>query len=402
MEINGITNSKDIVVTFSPWTDRNNDGIEFSLLRLHIQESLYGVIPGGEAELVHSGKQPSIDLANEQETGTIEIQDTKKGGFSYKFNVFITKRKVLNEILSVEFICIPGEGTDKDTLERGKQFYTKTLSETYPDIWSAIDASYPGRKDKRVETNVSDNVKIYRDNETSYDFVKKLGFSWKNHSVFAFGWDGLLLKEIVGINSFGKREDDLEAIKKVYGGQMEWTQISFSSLKYNVENNSILFNPWQDPWKDDTTALDLWKSVTPDNQYKKLEPKHVSSAVTGTKEYKIYGPDYYIIEENRNSCESFYNSRGYSSVTILGDDMPRDWKLGDTVLYARKTDDENIDIITKCIVASNELFYSQEGSTKTGPHGRDFEWTTVLWGVDGKEEKWSKELEENTENKESK
>lgn len=400
MEITGITNSKDIVVKFSPWTDRNNDGIEFSLLRLHVQESLYGVIPGGEAELVHSGKQPSIDLANTQETGTIEIQDTKEDGLSYKFNVFITKRKIFNEIVSLEFICIPGQNSDADTLERGKHFYTKTLSETYPNIWSAIQASYPGNIDKRVDTNISDKTKIFRDNETSYDFVKRLGFSWKNGSVFAFGWDGLLLKEIIGKNSFGDQEDG-ENIRKVYGGQKEWTQLTYSSLKYNVKNNIKLFNSWEDPWKDDTEALDLWKSVTPDDWYKKVEPKHLTTSITGTREYKLHGHDYYVLEENKNSCESFSESKGYSSVTILGDDMPRDWRLGDTILYARKTDDENIDIISKCIVASNELFYSQNGSTKVGPHGRDFEWTTILWGADGKEEEWSKELEENTENKEA-
>lgn len=400
METTGITNSKDIVITFSPWTDRNNDGIEFSLLRLHVQESIYGVIPGGEAELVHSGKQPSIDLANTQETGTIEIQDTKEGGFNYKFNVFITKRRLFNEILSLEFICIPGSDVDKNTLERGKHFYTKLLSETYPSIEEAIRASYPGPIDKRVETNVPDTVKIFRDNETSYDFVKRLGFSWKNGCVFAFGWDGLLLKEIIGKNSFGDQEDG-ENIKKVYGGQKEWTQMSFSSLKYNVKNNIKLFSAWEDPWKDDTSALDLWKSVTPDDWYKEVKPKNIAAAINGIRHYSLYQPDYYILEENKSACNSFYESKGYSSVTILGDDMPKDWRLGDTILYGRKTDDENVDVISRCIVASNELFYSQQGSTQTGPHGRDFEWTTVLWGADGKEEKWSKEVEENEENKEA-
>ena len=85
--------------------------------------------------------------------------------------------------------------------------------------------------------------------------------------------------------------------------------------------------------------------------------------------------------------------------------MPKTWRLGDAVLYSRKKDDENWDVLNRrCIVASNELFFSQQGSTKTGPHNFPFEWQTVLWGIDenGQLEPWSNELEENKENKESK
>lgn len=394
-------NSKEVSVSLSPWTDKGNNGIRFNLFRLHIQESIYGRIPGGEAELIYQRTDEALEMIRNQETGTIEIQDNKEDGISYKFNIFITKRNTFNDILSIEFICIPGKDAKSDTLERGKQFYTKLLSETYPDIWSAIDSSYPGNKDKRVETNVPDTVKIFRDNETSYDFVKRLGFSWKNSSVFAFGWDGFLLKEIIGINSFGKREEEDNQIKKIFGDRKEWTQISSKSSKYNVSLNTVLFNPWKDPYKNEEKK-DLWKSVTPENKYEKLEPNLVTSSITGDREYVIHDPKYYILEENRIDCESFSKAKGYGSIVILGQDIPKDWKLGDTVLYSRKKDEESWDIHDKkCIVASNELFFSQEGSTKTGPHNLPFEWQTVLWGVDSSDELWDEELEENKENKES-
>ena len=131
-------NPKNETVSLSPWTDQDEEkGVHFSLFRLHIQESLYGEIPSGEAELIHSGTdKEALEMIEKQETGTIEIQDNKEGGFHYTFNIFITKRNFYNEILSLEFICIPGdeEDKDKDTLERGIQFYTKLLSETYPNI----------------------------------------------------------------------------------------------------------------------------------------------------------------------------------------------------------------------------------------------------------------------------
>ena len=203
-----IKNSKEVSVSLSPWTDKDGNEASFSLFRLHVQESIYGVIPRGEAELVYPRTDKALEMIKNQETGTIEIIDNKENGLSYKFNIFITKRRTFNEILSIEFICIPGDGTDKNTLEKGKNFYTRLLSETYTDIWSAITASYPGPIRKKVETNVPE-IKIYRSNETSYDFVKRLGFSWKNKGVFAFGWDGLLLKEIVGINSFNEQASKL-------------------------------------------------------------------------------------------------------------------------------------------------------------------------------------------------
>ena len=396
-------NSKEVSVSLSPWTDKGPDGAHFSLFRLHVQESIYGVIPKGEAELVHPRTEKSLEMIKNQETGTIEIIDNKENGLSYKFNIFITKRRTFNEILSIEFICIPGDGTDKDTLEKGKKFYTGLLSETYPDIWSAIKASYPGKIRKTAETNVPD-IKIYRSNETSYDFVKRLGFSWKNKSVFAFGWDYLLLKEIIGINSFEKQESEPSQISKIYGDREEWTQISSKSSKYDVALNVGLFNPWQDPWKD-TDKTDLWKSVTPDDKYKELEPKFVNASITGERKYTIHSPEYYIMEENRRDCELFNQAKGYGSIVILGQDMPKTWRLGDAVLYSRKKDDENWDVLNRrCIVASNELFFSQQGSTKTGPHNFPFEWQTVLWGIDenGQLEPWSNELEENKENKESK
>jgi len=397
-------NPKNVTVSLSPWTDQDEKtGVHFSLFRLHVQESLYGEIPSGEAELVHSGTdQEALEMIKNQETGTIEIQDNKEGGFHYKFNIFITKRNFYNEILSLEFICIPGNDEDKNTLERGIQFYTKLLSETYSNIEDAVNSSYPGNKKRiKVETNIPDTTKIYRDNETSYDFVKRLCYSWKNECVFAFGWDGLLIKEIIGINSFEDDEKDNEKIKKVFGDQKEWTQLTKSILRYNIKNNTKLFNPWQDPYKDEEEN-DLLKSVTPDNKYKDLEEnlRFVTSSITGERKYFIHGKDYSVLSENRKSCEVFSESKGYGSLVLLGRDMPRDWRLGDVILYSRKKDDGRDDVSeVRLIVASNELFFSQNGSTKTGPHGLPFEWVTTFWKVE--KGPWSKELEENKENKET-
>ena len=102
-----IKNSKEVSVSLSPWTDKDGNEASFSLFRLHVQESIYGVIPRGEAELVYPRTDKALEMIKNQETGTIEIIDNKENGLSYKFNIFITKRRTFNEILSIEFIKIP-------------------------------------------------------------------------------------------------------------------------------------------------------------------------------------------------------------------------------------------------------------------------------------------------------
>ena len=397
-------NDKEISVSVSPWTDKN-DGtgeVDFSLMMLQIREVVYGELPGGTMELIHTGKGDALKYIDTQETATIFIEDEKEAdegydGFSYFFNVFITRRQYQNNVLTLEFICLPGED-----LILGKKFYTSPYSETYPSIWDAIDASFPGAKDKRCETNVSDQVSVYRDNETGYEFVKRLGYSWKNKGVFAFGWEGLLLKEIIGINSFGNSEEDREKIEKLSGDQKDWSQVTFHKLKYNKNLNSEFFNTWQDPNKD--LEEDLSKSVTPNDWYKEVEPKHVTSSIKG-RTYLIHGKDYEVMQDNREWNESFASSGGYSSITIVGDDMPRKWKLGDTILYERRRNDDSDSggdsaegkvEPARFLVASNEMFFSQNGASKRGPHRKIFEWTTVLWSVD--KETYNEELEDNPDN----
>lgn len=396
-------NDKDIAVSISPWTDKKDGGeVSFSVVMLQVKEMIYGEIPGGRVELLHTGKGDARKYIKEQETATISISDEKADkeypGFTYEFNVFITNRQYQNNQITLDFVCIPG-----DDLVRGKNFYTALYSETYPSIWDAIDASYPGPIDKRCETNVPDTVSVYRDNETSYDFVKRLGFSWKNRGVFAFGWEGLLLKEIVGINSFGVSEEDEEKIQHIKGDQNDWSQVSYHKLKYNKNQNMKFFNVWEDPNKD--SDENLIKSVTPDDWYKEIEPKHVTSSIAG-QDYKIHRKDYSVMHENRSGNETFSSCGGYSSITLVGDDMPRRWKLGDIILYERNRNDDSDSAgeegegnvkPAKFLVVSNEMFFSQNGSSRRGPHRKIFEWTTILWSVE-KKENYSEELEKNTEN----
>lgn len=387
-----IRNTKEISVSVSPWTDEADETgeVEFSLMMLRMHEIAYGKAPGGKMELIHTGKKDVDEYLRAKESGVIKISDKKENsdypGLTYEINFFITSRNYINNILTVYFTILP-PGCD---IEKGKNFYTALLSETYPDIEAAITSAYPsGSIDKRCNTDISEGVRIYRDDESSFDLICRLGMGWAQDGFFALGWDGLLLKKVKGINSFGKSETQPENLEKVISGQEEWVQVSYNTLKYNREVNYDLFNPWQDPNKDEDS---LSKSTTPQDEYKELEPKYVTSSIKTNKEYKIHAKDYDVLQQNIDRNKTFSEAGGYATVTIVGEDMPRLWKLGDVVLYQRQTDEDKDETQREMLVVSNEVFFSQNGASEVGPHGKRFEWTTVLWGIERGD--WTKENEE--------
>lgn len=359
-------NSKNIQVVFTPWEINQTQ-----LLKLHIWEGLGGVIPGGNAELIHLGDQDVVDKIVEDSTGLITVADKNPGGLTYTFGVFITGRKFINNNLYIEFICLPS-----DSYERAKNFYTSPGSATYDNIDDAIDVVWPKNKNGSTTANIevgtdSTNIPVFRDNETGADFLRRICFSWRKDTVFAFSWDGLIIKD--------RGQEAQRNIKTSIGGNGIWRQSNVTSLKYNKETNYSQFNPWKNENKDDSGNISI--STTGEEDYTKREPKKVTSYIQHN-EYRIIRPDYEVMSENDFSNRSFIESGGYSKVVLVGEDMPNEWKLGDVVRYKRVDDAEKDIEPMKYIVARNELFYSQAGASEVGPHGYAFEWTTTLWGLE--------------------
>ena len=370
-----VENSHQISVSFSPWEEKG-----FKLELLHIWEQLGGKQPGGEIELSHDGNQEALDFITSQQTGVVEVIDGKDGGQSYSFGIFIVDREHFNNRVHLKFTIIP-----KNDLQAGKNFYTRPRSETYPSLSDAINSAWPGDVIKNTETDTG-GIEVYQDNETSYSFFCRIGNSWKYKSVFAFSWDGLVLKGI---------GDDVKAVTEINGNTGLWYQKSMASIKYDSSNNNSLFNPWTDDNKDDDSSIS--KSTTGTEDFKELQPKFITSSISRDT-YKIHAPGYEIAERNLKKNSEFH---GYSSISLVAQDMPKDWKIGDVVKY-RRIDPSNSDKTEKDIpfsrfvIAGSELFFSQNGATQTGPNGYDFEWTATLWGLT--ELDINKEIQNNTNN----
>jgi len=371
--------SHQVSIKFAPWEEKG-----FKIELLHIWEKLGGEAPAGKMELSHDGNQEALDFITSQQTGVIDIKDEKNGGQSYSFGIFIVDRNFFNNRIELGFTIIP-----KDDLKAGKNFYTLPRSQTFPGINEAVDQVWPGKKENPVIRGVETDTpgsEVYQDNETGADFLARLGKGWKFKSVFSFSWDGLVLKSI---------GDDIKGEVEIVSGAGLWQQKNTSRLKYSSLNNQELFNPWTNDNKDSDTSIS--KSATGEKDFKNIQPKYVSSSISKDS-YKIHAPGYDTLERNLKKNSDF---RGYSSYTIVAQEMPKDWKIGDVVTYKRidlnNASETEKDIKTvRCVVAANEFFFSQNGASRVGPNGNPFEWQSVLWGLD--ELDVSKELQNNENN----
>ena len=371
-----VENSYQVSVSFLPWEEKG-----FKLELLHIWEQLGGKQPGGTIEASHDGNQEALDFITSQQTGKIKIVDGKDGGQSYSFGIFIVDREFFNNRVHLKFTIIP-----ENNLQAGKAFYTRPKSETYPSLQGAIESVWPGEIIKNVETDTPSDKEVYQDNETGCDFLRRLCSGWKYKSVFAFSWDGLVLKDI---------GDDIKPKIDVTGNSGLWYQRNMASFKYDSSNNNLLFNPWTDDNKDDDKSIS--KSVTGSKDFKDLQPKYVTSSISRDT-YKIHAPGYDVAERNLKKNSEF---RGYSNISLVAQDMPKEWKIGDVINYRRidpsNSDNTEKDIkFSRYVIAGSEFFFSQNGATQTGPNGNDFEWTATLWGLD--ELDINKELQNNTQN----
>lgn len=337
-----------VSVSLKPWDSKG-----YFIVSLHIFECLGGDIANGDLELWYPSEDEATKLVTTEQTGELELKDTKKNGLTYKIPIFINSRSFFGNIMNVNFTCI-----------KDKSFYTDRISLEHTDISSAIRSTYPGNIDIRTESDINNNIPIYQTDETNYTLCKRLAYSYKKNSVFAFGMEGFMLKETIGKNSMGKDE---RSYSLEFTGGLDMDNTQMYKLNYNRVLNTVPFNPWED--KDESATR---------KDYNDLQPTNCRSLINYTS-YSIMGTDYYQLENNYAYNYNFLNSDYYTSFTITGIDMPS-YKIGDIITYKRA--DQKISYpFTKFLVASNEVFFSQNGTSKRGPHGKQFEWSSKLLGI---------------------
>lgn len=328
----------------------------FAFRSLHMYEEIGGRLAKGQLNMTFEGKDETLKILQEQNTGTMEL--VKEGGNIYKIPFFITKREFMDNNCTFDFYCIPS-----------RDFFTTLKSTVWEDITGAINSLYPGQKDIRCESDVNNGVEFHQQRETDHEFLTRLCSSFKHDIVFAFGFEGLMLKETIGKDHTGKDEPDEE--KKIWGGQ-EVAQ----TTNYRFPYNNLLYEAPINPW---TEYEEEGKESLPDRTG--LESKNCCCMRT-YGEYRIMGKEFYQALENRRFNLRYLDSNIFTDLVIVDTDMPL-WKIGDVVYYSRRENMENnpnppFDLF---LVKSNEVFFSMEGNPLTDPNGLKFSWTTKLIGL---------------------
>ena len=350
-----MVNTQNISIELTPWTDQY-----FSIDWLQLKEELGGNLPVGKASLVFPRNDDSLNLLLEENTGKLLFSDNNDSGFNFELPIFITSREYSENALVIDFICTPSD-----------KFFEERISGTYDNIQDAIETVYPGTLDIRVESDQNNEQKIHQNCETSLNFLRRLGYSYKANTVFGFSWTGFLIKDIIGTSSTGKDEsidDDLPEI--IGGGTGNLTNTQPYTLTYSRKENYPIINPWTD---EDNTLQETYSDYLPKNVISVLGTKYYICRAGFEDMIKNY-----II--NTTKINAGYNVK-YS---ITGSLMPNSYRLGDIIKYRRADDEEYIndpDYYTKCLVFSNEVFIGN-GQDITGPHGFNFEWTTELRGIE--------------------
>ncbi len=346
-----------VSVKFLPWEKEG-----YMVASLHMKESLGGEIAYGEMELWYPNTNEAEKLITEEQTGEIELKDTKEGGITYKIPIFINSRRFFKNLMFLDFTCT-----------KDKKFFTDRVSLTHTDIGTALDSLYPGKIDIRTRSDVNNNTPIYQTDETNYELCRRLAYSFKRDTVFSFGFEGFMLKDVIGKNSLGKDE---RSYQFELTGMLDMDNTDLYNLSYNKYLNTTPFNPWED--KDQAATKE---------DYTKLQPINCRSMIDYT-DYCIIRTDYYQLSDNMQYNLNFVNSNYFTSFIITGIDMPK-YKIGDVLTYNRAEQKTKYPF-TKYLVASNEVFFSQNGASTLGPHGKQFEWTTKLFGIE--KGKWSEGL----------
>lgn len=342
-------NQNGVGVDFDPWFKK---GLRFT--SLHMYEELGGTIAFGSMELLHDGSEQALELVDKERTGTITI-DKKDGGWVYEIPIFITKLSSFRNVVSIEFICSPI-----------KDFWSVPMQEVWEqDITSTVEALYPGKQDIRCETDIqASDLVFYQNKESNYDLLVNLCYAFKKDSVFAFGWEGLMIKETMGEkDSTGETEPNL---KLMSGG--EFQQVSSDEYKYNPSLYHMPLNVWEDT--EQKVALE---------DYTEKEPVNLRIIKKYNSTYAVRTP-YYQLEENASYNRAYMNSDLTRTITIIDSMSMPGYKIGDVLEYSQASrEKDSIGWPYKYyLVKSNELFMAIDGSDLRDENGNTYSWTSKL------------------------
>ncbi len=355
-------NNNGCSIEISPFQDHL---FRFTKMKLH--EAIGGSIASGSIQFEFSNNEECTDLI--EETYYIKIKIQQENGIIYNIDGLITSKRVIDNQLSIEFMCI-----------KNVSFIDETLSLNFTDINEAINYSYNGTKDIRCESDLSNDLPLVQFRETSYDFCKRIAQSFKYDSLFAFGLEGFLLKDTVGINSFGINEKTarIENIPNVFAGTGSVMQEQLTKINLNPQYYKKPFDSWNETMEGDEIN-ESNKTEYGQDEYSIQSTNAV--AIINFNKYSIVHKNVLQLRKNFDYNNRYYNSTYYSNLTICHNDRLPNYKLGDIIYYKNNMEKDIKNPNKYYIVYENEILIVSD-STIGQEGGKGFSWRTLLKGIE--------------------
>jgi hypothetical protein len=337
--------SSGISISITPWETSG-----FDLISLRLFEEIGGNISNGSASFEVKMTEAAVNSIYKQCTGHLVIEKTSVGGYRMDIDFFITRRTLLKNNLTIEFLCV-----------KDNKFFTELVSLEHTDITEALNSLYPGKIDIRCASDIANDIPLIQFNETNHSFCSKLAYSFKKDIIFAFGWEGFMLKDRCGEkNSLGKSETVANILNNNCG---LFPVIGGSGVEpmdpYVMKYDNKLYEKVVDPWLDDK-----YENITPTN-------------LKTLKYYNNYisvGSNYDKLAENYLYNNYMMTNNMQVSLRVKSDVIPT-YKLGDIVLYHHVRETTNPH--RAYLVKTNELYFAPTNRDKANKNGGFF-WVSTL------------------------
>ena len=290
---------------------------------LHLQESIGGSVASGVAELYSDTSQTAADLITKCKTIEKIVVKNKDGASLTIKNALILSISPATDNVIIHFECSPTP----------EWKYNKNMA-VFQNPDEAFSHLYPGRRDIRCQSDSSCKTKIWQQRSSDYECLKRLAASYKANTIYAFGLEGFLLKDLIGIDSDGNKEP----ARTLYGGSEE-NPITRNSFNYD---HKLYLNSEDayDEKKEDLITSKYWKARIIDGHY------------------SIVAADYDELNQNYLRNTNLMASTFYGILVTQHPYSLPGYKLGDVVYYKKREDPKSGAIQKKFLVGEMKYDFS--------------------------------------------
>lgn len=331
------TSNTGNTVEILPWMEKG-----FKFISLNCEEVLGGTMAHGKVEMVYvpDENDENTDMITSESNVTIKLGTTERLTV-LKIKGVITSRSYLKNLFTFEFSCFPRP-----------EFWTHKGNLVTTNIKNAIESLWGDKNTidyRQTETDLPSDIVFNQSGEYDYLYLQRLLESYKKDTIFAFGLEGILVKDLIGIDSTGHKEPYWTLPGNVHAIQDQGQ----GKDRYELTYDPKLYMKPEDPWKDESLKSKYWGIRTFDNKYRMM----------GTSES--------ILRENQLWNNRIYFSKMYNQIRLKHTNFLQDYRLGDVVKYFRAG--ENDKVPWKTYIISRIVYhYRSEPSPGTNSNPTEF------------------------------